>query len=401
VLAVDVTSVGIAVITVHAATIDRSRWSWFVFLAVAAILHLEAARGIERRRDRAVEGAPQMNLDSLWVCAAWLLVPMPLVIALIVLCYGYCWLRVYDHPVLHRKVFSAATFVLASAAAVGVLHAGGLGATPRIPADARSLLVVLAAAVVWWLVNYVLIVAAIAMSAPELPIRRAMGDLADQAVVAASLGLGIAVGTLMVDRPWVVPVLMVTALCLHRDLLLPQLRRAVRSDAKTGLASPAFWADVLATELRRARPAASGVGVLMLDLDHFADINSLHGHPAGDQALRAVAGTVRGAVRRQDLVARWGGDELAVVLPDVNPDELKAVAERIRALLARTPISLTSTTTGFPHMLTGLTISVGAALAPAAGADAEALVTAADSALYAAKNAGRNQVRMAVGNGHR
>ncbi|MBP2320212.1 diguanylate cyclase (GGDEF)-like protein [Kibdelosporangium banguiense] len=394
-----VTDLAAALVTVIAglhSTVSGKEWVWFAVLTVASILHLEAARSIERRRELAVEGVPYTNLKSLWVFTGVLLLPLPLVVGLAVIAYTYCWLRVYGEFVWHRKIFSAATFILASAAASAVLRAGGLAAAPRVPVDFLSLVVVVSAAATWWLVNYAMVVGAILLSNPETNARAALGDLSEQLVVAAALGLGIAVGALEASNPWVVPVLMVTVLALHRDLLLPQYQRAARTDDKTGLAAPTFWSQVVGAELRRAQLVGGNVGILMMDVDNFSEINNKYGHPAGDQALQSVVRVVRSEIRRGDLAARWGGDELAVLLPGTTPSELAMVGERIRLRLAHTPVTITHAKTAKSLVLDGITVSMGAAVYPDSGVDVDRLVLAADAALLAAKEAGRNQIRLAT-----
>ncbi|WP_072479760.1 GGDEF domain-containing protein [Amycolatopsis australiensis] len=91
---------------------------------------------------------------------------------------------------------------------------------------------------------------------------------------------------------------------------------------------PVYWSDALAAELRRAKLAHTSIGVLFLDLDRFKEINDIYGHPAGDQT---IANLVQAEVRSSDLVARWGGDELAIMLPDLGHQQLLDVAERIRS----------------------------------------------------------------------
>ncbi|MDX6291753.1 MAG: hypothetical protein QOH50_828 [Kribbellaceae bacterium] len=367
-----------------------SEWAAFAVLAVASVLHLESARGIERRREMAANSSPYTNLKSLWVFAGLLLLPLVLVVALVVVSYGYSWIRVYGRSVAHRKVFSAGTFVLASATSAAVLKAGGLLAEPRMPTSLWSLLVVIAAAATWWLVNFALVVGAILLSSQEATARGALGDLADQLVVVAGLGLGIAVAGLQSSYPWVVPVLMVTVLALHRDLLLPQYQRAAATDVKTGLATPSYWASAVPAELARAETLRSTVGLLMLDLDRFKVINDTYGHPAGDRALRAVAECVRSEVRQGDLVARLGGDELAVLLPGATEAEVLEVAERIRARL--TGLAVVVGGLERSEVINGIPASMGAAVYPDVAATMDQLVLAADNALLTAKRSGRNRI---------
>ncbi|MEV6417806.1 GGDEF domain-containing protein [Kribbella sp. NPDC051718] len=397
VIAIDLIAVTITTVAVRAtltgphAGVTSSEWAAFAVLAAASTLHLESARGIERRREMAANTSPHTNLKCLWVFASLLLLPLSLVVPLIVWSYLYSWFRVYGRTVAHRKIFSTSTYVLASAAAAAVLRAGGLIAEPRVPTSFWTLLVVIAAAATWWLVNYALVIGAILLASPEATARQALGELSDQLVVCAGLGLGVAIAAMQSSYPWVVPVLMVTVLALHRDLLLPQYQRAAGTDVKTGLANPSYWASAVPVELARAETLRSTVGLLMLDLDKFKEINDTYGHPAGDQALKAVGESVRAEVRQGDLVARVGGDELAVLLPGASETEVLEVAERIRDRLATLTVSVSTTGTQ-KTIITGVPASFGAAVYPEVAATMDQLILAADNALLTAKRAGRNTI---------
>jgi diguanylate cyclase (GGDEF)-like protein len=137
--------------------------------------------------------------------------------------------------------------------------------------------------------------------------------------------------------------------------------------------------------------------VLVIDLDHFKAVNDRHGHLAGDEVLAAVADALRGEVRERDLVGRFGGEEFVVLLGPLGPEEegateLAAVAERIRSRIAALRVQMP--TPDGPLTVGGLSASVGAALYPEHGRDVRSLLHVADTALYAAKRAGRNVVRM-------
>jgi two-component system CheB/CheR fusion protein len=158
-----------------------------------------------------------------------------------------------------------------------------------------------------------------------------------------------------------------------------------RFDQQTGSLTRAHFRDRLAEELSRADRAGRGVGVLWLDLDGFKDVNDRYGHRAGDAVLHEVAARLVQSARRQDSVGRLGGDEFAMIVTDFDdPDSLETVAARVLAAL-RTPIDSPD---GVLHVSGSLGIAVG----PGDGADADALMHSADTAMYAAKAAGRDRL---------
>ena len=131
----------------------------------------------------------------------------------------------------------------------------------------------------------------------------------------------------------------------------------------------------------------------MIDVDHFKRFNDRNGHPAGDDCLRRVARTIADVLSRPgDLAARYGGEEFSLLLPGTDVKGTLALAEKVRAAVERMAIPYGDSGAG-----PVVTVSAGAAsLVPARGGNAEALVAAADRALYATKNGGRNRVLAAV-----
>lgn len=138
--------------------------------------------------------------------------------------------------------------------------------------------------------------------------------------------------------------------------------------------------DVL---ISRARRHGHQLALLLVDADRFKAVNDEHGHAVGDIVLRELSARLRERVRREDVVGRWGGEEFVVALPETTPDGAAAVAESLRAGVARTPIEADGTS--LP-----VTISIG--VAAWTGQDLDDLVSRADRALYAAKAAGRDRV---------
>jgi two-component system cell cycle response regulator len=158
-------------------------------------------------------------------------------------------------------------------------------------------------------------------------------------------------------------------------------------DGLTGLYNRREFEARLREEIQRARRYGKPLSVMLLDIDHFKNVNDRYGHQAGDETLIAVADLIRLSARPMDAVCRYGGEELAVILPETEAGGAAIVAERIRASVAE---SLTTTPQGDEIQVT---VSIGFAVFPQDGDAGPSLVKAADEALYAAKQEGRNLVR--------
>lgn len=398
VLTVEVAAAGIVAGTLSLTPIAQLDWIWFGLLVLASVAHLEASSGIERIREISSEGSPHNHLQSVWFFASVLLLPPPLIAALIVISYTHSWLRVYQRRALaHRKAFSAATVVLACAAAYSVLAAiyPAMDRSFAVALDGPlALAAVTAAGALYRLVNYGLVVLVLIATNPDRPARKALGHASDQLMIAGAVGLATGIAVVMATRPWWTPLLIVTVLALHTGLLLPQFRDASRTDAKTGLFEPTFWAELTSDELDRARRLNGTLGVLLLDLDHFKRVNDGYGHLAGDMVLRAVADSLKHSVRGHDMVGRYGGEEFAIVLPGLGIDDVRAAAERVRTAIGALSVTVPDLD-GDTRVIRGLTASVGAAVFPDHGADRTSLLLAADAALYDAKTAGRDCTRVA------
>lgn len=168
-----------------------------------------------------------------------------------------------------------------------------------------------------------------------------------------------------------------------------KLERLATLDPLTAIANRAHFLDVAAREVARMRRSDGRAALVLMDLDRFKTINDEHGHPVGDAILRAVAAILVGELRPVDVVARLGGEEFALLLPDATPEDGAAVAERIRRVIEALRVS----TAGQPLKLTA---SFGVAALGTEGPDpVHAAYAAADRALYRAKALGRNRVCIA------
>jgi diguanylate cyclase (GGDEF)-like protein len=171
----------------------------------------------------------------------------------------------------------------------------------------------------------------------------------------------------------------------ERRELEARLRRLATIDGLTGALNRTQVMALGNREIERARRLGTGLAVLLLDIDHFKQINDRHSHFAGDAALRHLVAVVTRLVRRIDLLGRFGGEEFVIVLPAVTLEGARQTAERIRAGLAASPVL-------FADRPIPLTASIGLSMLQPRDDGIEAVLARADAAVYAAKAAGRNRV---------
>jgi diguanylate cyclase (GGDEF)-like protein/PAS domain S-box-containing protein len=176
------------------------------------------------------------------------------------------------------------------------------------------------------------------------------------------------------------------ALALANLRLRETLRSQSVRDPLTGLFNRRYLEESLEMERRRAERGERAVGVMMLDIDHFKRFNDTHGHDAGDAVLREVAATLMRSIRGGDVACRYGGEEFTVIMPGVTLEAAVARAEQIRSAIKQAAV---------PHLgkvLGPVTVSAGIALYPQHAASTDAVLRAADAALYRAKADGRDRV---------
>jgi diguanylate cyclase (GGDEF)-like protein len=161
--------------------------------------------------------------------------------------------------------------------------------------------------------------------------------------------------------------------------------RAVR-DPLTRLYNRRFFDETLGRELANARRGDSTVALMLLDIDRFKSINDRHGHEAGDVVLAGFAEFLAGNVRAGDVACRYGGEEFALIMPSLAPQDARRRAEAIRAGLGGWRLET------LPPELAAVTVSIGVAVYPRDGISPRELIGAADRALYRAKRSGRDCV---------
>jgi diguanylate cyclase (GGDEF)-like protein len=374
---------------------DRTDWIVFAVLAAGSVAHLEAARGIERVRETLRADTPYIDLKSVWTFAAVVLLPLPLAIGLVILTHTHLRLRVVHTPIF-RWVYSAATVVLATHATAAVLQVGvAPGDYPGLPSGWPGIAIILLAGLVRWFVNLGLVVLVILVSSPQTSGRNALGSPGDYAIELAALSLGGVTALAVTYQPSYTLLILPPLLLLHRSLLLHHYEHAARTDPKTGLAGALHWSEMARRELSRAERDGTTVGILMIDLDHFKNVNDTYGHLAGDAVLKRVAEAIRKESRDYDLAGRFGGEEFVLMLPGINTEDLLTRADRLRDRIG--DLTVHTTANHGRVEIDGLAASIGAVVYPDGGAHLDTLLLAADSALYEAKSSGRNRTCLAAG----
>jgi len=312
-----------------------------------------------------------------------LIVPSPLL--------ALTQLRVH-RGVVYRRVFSAAAIGLAYAAASWTFRSLPLQVAGPSPGEAgHAALWCLAVAgcdVLAWSINNTLIAAAIKLSDRTARVRELFsgealyGDYL-QWTVAVLVTLATAISPLLLAFAWP------TVLLQRRFMMHKQLVSRTRIDPKTGLLNMAAWEREATAAITRAFRTGAPLAVAITDIDHFKAVNDSHGHLTGDKVLRAVSERFTQLMRAGDVVGRFGGEEFVMLLLDAGSDDAYRIAERLRRSIAGSPISVESP--GAVNAI-GVTVSIGVATLNNANCRTLTdMIAAADSALYQAKEAGRNR----------
>jgi diguanylate cyclase (GGDEF)-like protein len=392
VLTVEITPLVLVLTQITTTPLDSRVLLLTVVLCGVGTVHTEIAVRVESVRRRVTTDTAHVDLCSVWTFAAAIVLPPALAALVAVIVSAHQWWRSYrPRTPLYRQVFTTATIVLAALAASAVMAA---------VADSSRLAAIVLAVLAYTTVNSCLVAGAIAVSTAKPDLAAAFGDWESNVLEIASLSLGALTALALLINPWLVLFVLPPVLVLHRAVLVRQLAEAARTDLKTGLLNAAAWHSQAERALDRSRHDNAPRGVLVLDLDHFKKVNDTYGHLAGDKVLAAVADALRGEVRDRDLVGRFGGEEFVVLLVgldgDHDPVAAHAVAERIRRRIETLQVCVETGDSRGRVRIDGLTVSIGGATFPGDGNELIQLIEGADTAMYAAKRAGRNTVRMGV-----
>ncbi|MFL6122858.1 diguanylate cyclase [Actinophytocola sp.] len=369
-------------------------WLRGATLAVCATVHLQLSRRQEERR-RSRKHTVQIDLVGIWSFAGVVVLPIHLALLAIVLSRTQRWF-VARRP-LYRFTFSTSSVLLAAVATHETLQSLGVNDWSRldVPQSFTAFGVLLLGGLVYFASQAVVIGAgAILLSTTRPTIRSVLGTREDNELEVVTIALGTVAAILLVNVPAALVIMVAVGVIANRIAEVRQLQEDVRTDPKTGLLNMRGWREVAEREMTRASRDAQQCALLMVDLDHFKNINDTWGHPAGDDVLEYVAHALRSATRASDVIGRFGGEEFVLLLPDADTEEAEAAGERIRQTISELHVPTTDKRGG-PVAISERTTSIGVAVYPVHAEALDSLLQAADAAVYEAKEGGRNQVRLA------
>ncbi len=341
------------------------------------------------------QGALVRDFITVWVLpVAILLPPVYAMVAPIPLLAMTQW--VIHRGVVHRRVFTACAMGLAYGAASLVFRAFPASlAGPSLGRGSHVLtwtLVVAICEILGGRGHNALIVLAVKISDPT--IRLADQELSREALQAdfAEFDLGVLITVVVAVNPVLAVFAVPSVLLARRFIMHAQLLAQSRIDTKTGLLNASTWEREATVEIARAVRTGSPLALALVDIDHFKVVNDTYGHLMGDKALRAVTDALRGKLRNYDLAGRFGGEEFVILLPQTHEYDALTVAERLRATVAAMTIPVDDSDPAGRTVT--LTISVGVAALDGERRELTDMLAAADSALYYAKETGRNKTHV-------
>jgi diguanylate cyclase (GGDEF)-like protein len=324
---------------------------------------------------------------SAWPMAAAILLPsfyLAPIVALVYLHARWRGMRV----TLWKWIVSASFLISAGAIAGVVVAAGGGGAPPTLTSGLPGLLCIVGAVLTFLVVESAMLgVSALTNTVQdEVWLRKTLADPWFYVTEAGVLTVGALTGLLGANAPWFVILMFPAYWFLQQSVLHRPLQELADHDPKTGLLHYNAWHRQASDEIRRLSAAGGSWAVLFADIDHFRFYNQRHGHLGGDEALELVAQIISARIRPKDIIARFGGEEFCVLLPETSPNTAAQVAERVR-------VAVGNETSVLPEAVT-ISIGVAAVDGRRRPMDLAVILALADQALYQAKLEGRNTVRL-------
>ena len=373
----------------HSSNPTQQTWIQFTVLLTAAHTYQRLTRNQEeRRRARTGSSRPHGDLTSIYFFPAAVLLPPWLTITLIVTVRWGRYLIARQPPF---RFIMTTTSIIAAAMSAHYIVVWTRGYQPHDGAwkfEAYALVVILAGTC--YVTQQVLLVAILKLLSAQAGVRLTRIQLFGSREHFIDLGTAIGLAVLLACIGASALATVVTTFVAINVHNLFADREVGRRDGGTGLATKARWTELATQALLDAPGQGRTPGLLIIDLDHFKQVNDRYHHLVGDMLLREVANELVASVRPEDIVGRFGGEEFVVFLRD--SENAFEIAERIRRRIQEIDLVFTRSAGGEPVILSDQTASIGVALAEITDLGLEALLASADAALYKAKESGRNRV---------
>jgi diguanylate cyclase (GGDEF)-like protein len=391
-----VAGVPVAAVAVLGVTVAGTHWRLhdlvtFVVLACCGMISVAST-------PRIMYSYPGLTRDfsTVWVLPTAILLPpvyaaiMPIPIVVV--------LQLFVHRgIFHRAVFTAASISLPYVAASVIFHSlppSFAGSTVGTGVHALTWVVGVAfCEIIGGRGHHFLILGAVKLSDPRVRLRDLEWDRELLQGDFVELDLGALITLAVALTPALVAVALPTVLLVRRFLVFPILVAQSRTDAKTGLLNVSTWEKEAETEISRSVRSRHPVSLALVDIDHFKLVNDTYGHLVGDRVLKAVAEALTSHSRDYDRVGRFGGEEFVLLLAQTTETDACKIADRLRAHIGTLAVPVDDRP-GAP--VVQITVSIGVtAVARGEKHELTDMLAAADSALYHAKQAGRDRVAVA------
>ncbi len=381
-LTVEALTLALVTVVLAQASLTTADLGRFALLIVVGICYAEASDRLERFKRFLGNDGIWSDHTSVWAFAGVLVLPGAYAAVLVLFVYAQQLLSGYRHQSVqpHRALFITSTMVLATLAASYFLMVTGGGIGDN---SLSAALATLTALLLFPVVNLGVLLGGKALATGTTRMRTLFPDRETVGFELMTLVLGVFTAGLVLHTPWLTLLVLVVLAGLHRSSLVKGLQVAASTDTKTGLLNFGSWQDQATQGLSRTARDNRPVAVILIDLDHFKRINDTHGHLAGDRVLREVATTLDAEMRGHDLLGRFGGEEFVAFLEGPSAEQAAEISERLRQRIAAITVA------DAPNV----TASIGVAhCSRTQDANLADLLQVADTALYAAKSAGRNRV---------
>jgi diguanylate cyclase (GGDEF)-like protein len=338
-------------------------------------------------------GGLTRDFSSVWVVPIAILLP-PIYAAIVPILFGIIMQLCVYKGIIYRRVFTAAATGLSYATASLVFHAlpaSFAGGSVGVGMHAFTwALAVAGCEIIGGRLHHFLILGAVKLSDPKVKIKHIEWNWEAVQGLFVEIDLAVLITVAVGISPTLVVLALPTVLLVRRFLVHPLLIAQSRSDSKTGLLNVSTWEKEAETEISRSIRTGNPVSLALVDIDHFKLVNDTYGHLVGDKVLKAVAESLTNQSRDYDRAGRFGGEEFVLLLAGTTEADGVKIAERLRTHVEGLEVPVDDRPGG---PVVKVTISIGVtAIARGESRELIDLLAAADSALYEAKQGGRNRV---------